>query len=113
MNVDNTKDGLYLLDNTLATGQALVYKFMANLPKGFHTTIEKEVVKVENLKENESWRCKFLRPEKALSSVACDHTKLKHSSCIHLSEVFKHELSPVPYALFDEYGDIWEREAKP
>ena len=40
------------VDNTLATGQALVYQFMANLPKGFHTPIEKEVVKVENLKEN-------------------------------------------------------------
>ena len=40
------------VDNTLATGQALVYQFMANLPKGFHTPVEKEVVKVENLKEN-------------------------------------------------------------
>ena len=40
------------VDNTLATGQALVYKFMANLPKCFHTPIEKEAVKVEKLKEN-------------------------------------------------------------
>ena len=39
------------VDNTLATGQAMAYKFMTNLPEGFHMPIEEEVVTMEKLKK--------------------------------------------------------------
>ena len=81
----------------------MMQQFMGSIPKGFHTPIKKEVVTMEKVKK----RAKIgvantYDSEKLYARLLV----VSQNRDIHLSEIFKHELSPVPSALFDEYGDM-------
>ena len=91
------------VDNALAIGSAMLCKFMAHLPSGFHSPINKKVVTMESMKKKVNIEdASTYDMEKLYARLLI----LSQSRDIQLSDVFKHELSPVPSALFDEYGDM-------
>lgn len=91
------------VDNALAIGQAMASKFSGAVPDGFHSPIKKSVVTMETLKKRvKVGDVSVFDTEKLYARLLV----ISQSRDIQLSEVFKHELSPVPSALFDEYGDM-------
>ena len=91
------------VDNTLAIGEQMLQKFRADLPDTFHRPIKKEVVTMEWLKkEVQVGTTNIYDMEKLYAGLLV----ISQSRDIHLSQLFKHELSPVPSALFNEYGDM-------
>ena len=91
------------VDNTLAIGEQMLQKFRADLPDTFHRPIKKEVVTMEwPKKEVQVGTTNIYDMEKLYAGLLV----ISQSRDIHLSQFFKHELSPVPSALVNEYGDM-------
>ena len=91
------------VDNALAIGEQMSQKFTAELPDSFHRPIKKEVVTMERLKKKvQVGDTSIYDMEKLYARLLV----ISQSRDIHLSQLFKHELSPVPSALFNEYGDM-------
>ena len=91
------------VDNTLAIGEQMLQKFRADLPDTFHRPIKKEVVTMEwPKKEVQVGTTNIYDMEKMYAGLLV----ISQSRDIHLSQFFKHELSPVPSALVNEYGDM-------
>ena len=91
------------VNNTLAIGEQMLQKFRADLPDTFHRPIKKEVVTMEWLKkEIQVGTTNIYDMQKLYAGLLV----ISQSRDIHLSQLFKHELSPVLSTLFSEYGDM-------
>ena len=91
------------VDDALAIGHGMAQEFICNLPMGFHTPIKRKLVTMERLKKRAKiGGASIYDPEKLYARLLV----ISQNRDIQLSEVFKHELTPVPSALFDEYGDM-------
>ena len=89
--------------NALQIGEAMLSKFKAKLPSGFHQSIRKEVITMENTKKSmKLGDTAVYDPERLYARMLIVSQKRD----LNLKDVFSHELCPVPSALFDDYGDM-------
>ena len=77
----------------------MLSKFKAKLPSGFHESIRKEVITMENTKKS------MKLGDTAVYDPERLYARMKKRD-LNLEDVFSHELCPVPSALFDDYTDM-------
>src|SRR6218665_1327694 len=90
-------------DKALTIGHTLAAQFKSELPQGFHTPLKKQVITMEVMKKRvKVGETNIYDMEKLYGRLLV----ISQSRDLHLSDVFMYELSPVPAALFDEFGDM-------
>ena len=82
--------------NALQIGEAMLSKFKAKLPSGFHQSIRKEVITMENTKKSmKLGDTAMYDPERLYARMLIVSQKRD----LNLKDVFSHELCPVPYLM--------------
>ena len=97
------------VDNAVEIGKQMEEEFSTNLPEGFYSTIHRKVKTLPSDKKSvKVGDVEIFSTEAIYARVMC----LLSIGSINLEEVLKHELSPVPSAIFLETGDIRSASGK-
>ena len=91
------------VQDSLQNDTRMVAQFRAGQPDNFHKPLSKQVTTMESMKKSITVGDRQVYDiEKIYSRMLV----ISQKRCINLREVFMYELSPVPFSLFDQYGDM-------
>lgn len=91
------------LDQSVSIGKQQVQQFVSSWPEGFHRPIEKKVLTMTaSHKQTKIGKKPILDTSFIYSRILC----LQSTRDIDMKITMRHELSPVPTALFEDTGDL-------
>ena len=91
------------VQDSLQIGTRMMAQFRAGQPDNFYKPLSKQVTTLESLKKSITVGDRQVYDiEKIYSQMLV----IGQKRCINLREVFMYELSPVPFSLNDQYGDM-------
>ena len=91
------------VQDSLQIGTRMVAQFTAGQPDNFYKPLSKQVTTMESLKKS------ITVGDRQVYDIETIYSRMLvigQKGCINLREVFMYELSPVPFSLFDQYGDM-------
>ena len=91
------------VQNTLEIGNKMVANFKDRLPGGFHKPLSKQIYTMEGLKKGINIADKMVYDMEVIYARIIVIGQRRNVS---MSEVFSYEMGPMPFSLFDEYGDM-------
>lgn len=100
--IGNTKVNV---DDAVCLGEKQRQKFEESLPKGFYVPLKKEVVTLSNNKKHMLVQQTSVYNTETIYARALQ-LMTRNAEICSLPTLFGYELSPVPSALFDEFGDM-------